>query len=985
MKKSTIFLLVLLSFSFLCQPIINKEITTVQAGSPISEAIAEIGDEELSKTLAAETEINIQYSKLEKIDSAEELKLEKLENYSLIKNSIVYDSTEYWLLNFTYYRVYSWTFCQNNTGKVFTYNMNETFTITLYAFFPVILAIYRNDTITTDNNIQVITEAIVDPNYKGKAGILFKFDFEFLFAAKFFGLNPTIGPGLIPLSYEKFWEYDTPLDGDLALGKKDMLFPVIPQFPVLKLGASVEPRIDSDFQASLRTNDSGIDLSQNFIEWRKSNSIQSFSAYVPEFFAKDLTIIELFDFDMIITLNLDFFLTVKLDVPILRNFPLRLKLFSFPIGSINLDCENIKTLNIETSVTPSDKLPFVYVISYGFFDGQGNDNQIIEPGEDIDFYLYITNLGDGSALNINTTVSSDNVTVTGTDSIPLLERNRGNIEILSNFQFNVPSGYTDDFVFITVSYEYLSVNGTYLTDTYDLSFIVVDPADTYLEVSTVYVEHDADNWYAGDEIDIYFNVTNRGARSINYAEISVFAAYDTDIINPATLTSSITNTSTSVLLVGESVILGNISVSAPADHDDALIFLYLDVYYEDDTYSYADPLVGTLQVFVPKPEFDLISAIGYETDADGYFEAGETVDIEFTIENIGVGSGYNIFGIITSNNPDLNITTAEVFFADLNPTELGLSTRAMIDIPLTAINQTAYFTLYLIAEDSKGHLVTQEIIISIDITEAPLPEIDLLYYVLDDTLFGNGDGNADPGEIFFIYVYIQVDNTGFMIKGSLETDSSLIIYNSSSYYGTLEDSISSGDGFVFEVPLNYNGQNAILKFNITGESYSGRKITALGYIDLPVGKGDSTNPTMTLLDSVPSSVIQNENLTFRFTIEDPVVVDEYRSGLDTVILLWSFEGGEVMQSEFTGTDLEGEWKVTIDTSVIGTYEILLVGVDAAGNVAYLGDGDNPFVIEIHAAIPELNGQTVILMSFTALTSIFLLMIKILKKKSSGEI
>lgn len=171
--------------------------------------------------------------------------------------------------------------------------------------------------------------------------------------------------------------------------------------------------------------------------------------------------------------------------------------------------------------------------------------------------------------------------------------------------------------------------------------------------------------------------------------------------------------------------------------------------------------------------------------------------------------------------------------------------------------------------------------------------------------------------------------------------------------------------------MNYDGTNAIIDIAVSGESYSGRKIEALGYIDLSVGKGDLTAPSMELLDSVPTSVTTGEDLSFSFNVTDPIISEELQSGLDTLMLLWTFNGGEVHQDEYIAVDLEGEWIVTIDTSVIGIYELIIVGVDAAGNVQYLGDGDNPFIIEILSAVSEFTDIIILSIIFPSLTTVLI--------------
>lgn len=954
MKRKTIVLLILLIASSFTSLPVTAYASNIDEDELVSNVLSDIENNDLSELLKEDTKSITQYSNLEEISSKENLEITKLPNYEHIKNSVIYDNVEKWLLNFSYLKVFSISFQQNKTGSILRYNCNETITLTLYAFFPVILEIYKNDSVSTDSYYNVITRAIVDENFKGRAGFKFEFDFEYFFGAKILMLEPKVGPGFFQFVFEKSWEYDTPLDGNLPLAKWSIPIP-IPPVPVLGLAVDVEPTLDADFTAKLRNNNSDIKLSQTNLSWDKSECLQSFSAYIPEFYFEKQAIFDLFDFEMTITLWLYFYLKIFLNVPILKNFPIRFKLFGFPIlPLVTLTPENVDIINIETAVTPSDKQPFIYGVDFDYSDSQGDNDGIIEPGETIDFSTYITNLGEGSAIAINTTASSDNVTVTGSDSVDLLLRERGNFAEQTGFEYTIPNDYTSNLIFVTLWFEYLAVNGSYKISSYEIIFRVVDSTDTYLEVTGIHADYLGEYWKSGEDITLDFLVTNRGDSNIEYAQLLVYAVFDTDITNPVVLTSTETNITTTTLAYEESAVLGSISLSAPTSHDDAIIFLYIFVYYEDATYSYIDPLNFAIPIFTAKPSFELTSAMAYETDMDEYFEAGETVEIEFTIKNIGDGNGYDITGYVTTDNPDLNFTNTIVEFDNLAPSQTSTSTKAILEIPLTANSQIAIFTLHIRAQDSNGNYVNTEFNITIEITQAPLPEITLLSYILDDSFFGNGNGLADPGEIIFLYVNIEIINAGFSLTGSMETISDLIIYNSTSFYGTLEDQTSSGDGFIIEIPLNYDGENAILGITISGESYAGDKVESNGFIDLPVSKGDLTKPVMTLLNTINTTVDLNEECTIRFLVEDPEIVGELESNLSTILLMWSFNGGEIEQSELTGELLDGEFYITLDTSVEGIYEFVIVGIDAAGNVEFLSDADNPYILNIVSAVSEYN-------------------------------
>ena len=203
MKRKTIVLLILLIASSFTSLPVTAYASNIDEDELVSNVLSDIENNDLSELLKEDTKSITQYSNLEEISSKENLEITKLPNYEHIKNSVIYDNVEKWLLNFSYLKVFSISFQQNKTGSILRYNCNETITLTLYAFFPVILEIYRNDSVSTDSYYNVITRAIVDENFKGRAGFKFEFDFEYFIGAKILMLEPKVGPGFFQFVFRK--------------------------------------------------------------------------------------------------------------------------------------------------------------------------------------------------------------------------------------------------------------------------------------------------------------------------------------------------------------------------------------------------------------------------------------------------------------------------------------------------------------------------------------------------------------------------------------------------------------------------------------------------------------------------------------------------------------------------------------------------------------------------------------------------------------
>jgi len=271
--------------------------------------------------------------------------------------------------------------------------------------------------------------------------------------------------------------------------------------------------------------------------------------------------------------------------------------------------------------------------------------------------------------------------------------------------------------------------------------------------------------------------------------------------------------------------------------------------------------------------------------------------------------------------------------------------------------------------DAMGHKIYQTFNITLDIVELPPPEITLVSYSIDDSVYGNNDGNADPGEIFFLYINVQIENTGFSVTGSANTTSQLMFYNSSSFYGDLTDQISPGDGFIVEVPLNYPGGISRIDVTLFAESFSGRKINTTGYLELTIDTGDITAPTMNLIDTIPNQITQNDYLSFSVAIQDSSVINEIKSGIDRVLLIYMFNNGEIQINQVSDSDLDGNYDFELDTSIQGTFEFILIGIDNAGNIQFLADNNETFIVDVIQSTTTSTTTT----SATSLQGLFILL------------
>lgn len=131
-----------------------------------------------------------------------------------------------------------------------------------------------------------------------------------------------------------------------------------------------------------------------------------------------------------------------------------------------------------------------------------------------------------------------------------------------------------------------------------------------------------------------------------------------------------------------------------------------------------------------------------------------------------------------------------------------------------------------------------------------------------------------------------------------------------------------------------------MDITVFAESASGRKINAIGFINLPVETGDLSPPAITTSDTIPAQVLVDDTVSLKFDVLDPSVARELQSTLSVVVLVASFNNGELVITEIQDGNQDGEYIIEFDTSTAGKYEFLIAAIDVAGNIEFLSSSNS---------------------------------------------
>ncbi|MCK5598304.1 hypothetical protein KAI78_01670 [bacterium] len=232
-----------------------------------------------------------------------------------------------------------------------------------------------------------------------------------------------------------------------------------------------------------------------------------------------------------------------------------------------------------------------------------------------------------------------------------------------------------------------------------------------------------------------------------------------------------------------------------------------------------DPGTPSLNVSYYSNRIDDSTGGNGDSDLDG----GETVDLYITIKNNGATAVTNISGLLSTSNSFTSVDTSSANFPDLGTKPNN--------------NTGESLTPYVIAVDRScpaGEVINFELDITADSGEASLnfsitvdqmaPKlVELIYegHLLDDSLGGNGDFNADAAESILIDLTlknIEIDGASG-VSAAISTSNSYVTVNSdSSTYADIPSGNSITSDLSYEIFISTDcpaGENILFDINIT--------------------------------------------------------------------------------------------------------------------------------------------------------------------------
>lgn len=888
----------------------------------------------------------VNYAELVTNSSQSNLEVTKISETTHLKEGI---STTDYILNFTHIREYSTQADQE--GKVLgfiSYKLEESFNMKAYSYFPVVLRVTSTSSVKAGTWTNVETQAFLNPEYTAAIGFTTTAGLSFEFQQDIPFIGDHYGPENLSHTYAKKWEFPTPLNGMFLGAKQEVTVPIPPNIPILRsLGIGVQPKIDADFSANLRSNKNEVVLTNTELDWVEDGSIQSFSFQVPEFTPSEDILLELFDFNMDFSLALDFSLEADIDLWV-TSFDLSLRVYTWELGLIDLPLQG--TLPLSFDVNPTEALPDILGLGYEWTD---NDDDQLQPGDSVNLTVFYTNIGRAAAHNLSIDVVSENVTTSGSDSIDYLGPEKFDFRSSTNFGFTVPLDYPAFTIWTQIIFTSISPNGTEVTSSYPIPFRVEHPSYAFVQATDDFLIYSqGDVWWSGSQVDLAFRVSNDGDQDVSFTNLNLVSISDTDDSYPVSVVTDVSNDTS--LLVGTTAILGNLTLTADPLHDDGFVTLNIILYYEDSNYYYQDLIRYTLVVVKQRPILDLAGAMGQDEDLDGVFEAGERVNIFFNLTNSGYGTVSDLEGQLVADSPDLNFTTTNVWFLDLPAGEYQESSIAVVELSEHAMNQTAEFSLYVTGTDERGNPIQAVFGLLIEVVEIPVPTIELVSYSIDDSVHGNGDGQVDPGEVFLLYINVATEGRAVGVVGNVSCTQNIYIHNTTSSYGDLNTGTSEGEGFIVGIPLGYDGSEVRVEITVAGESLAGRSILKSAYLILDVPLGDITNPDLTLRSNLPATVVVDTTLILEVLVEDPPGSEGLTSGVEDVYFFWAYENETIQIQKLNSTNSTFEAELTLEKE--GNYFFAFLAIDQAGNYAILADGEEAFLVEVYSGQTTTMGE-----------------------------
>ena len=327
------------------------------------------------------------------------------------------------------------------------------------------------------------------------------------------------------------------------------------------------------------------------------------------------------------------------------------------------------------------------------------------------------------------------------------------------------------------------------------------------------------------------------------------------------------------------------------------------------------------EVNVIQPEGPYIAYESYTVNDingnfDGTVDFGETVDMFLSVTNVGVDDAYDVAGIVTTDDPLVNMVDSEVTFGYIASDETVTSLDEFIFMVSddTEDGHVIAFSVVITGTDGTGAELEWEMNFSVNV-EAPV--LSFVSYSLEGA---GSDGIFDPGETVEIVVTLANDGAegATSVMAEIEESSNYITVDDGSSYmasvasgGTADNSASPF--IVSASPNTPVGTEVIFALTVTAQN----NYTIEETFSLIIGQNQFFSEDVPL-DFGPNNIESVLDMPVSFLISDVnVMVDithpwtgdiqlKLRSPLGTEIALITNLGGSGDNFEETIFDDEAE-------------------------------------------------------------------------------
>ncbi|MHA1273161.1 MAG: hypothetical protein ACTSQS_06955 [Promethearchaeota archaeon] len=472
-----------------------------------------------------------------------------------------------------------------------------------------------------------------------------------------------------------------------------------------------------------------------------------------------------------------------------------------------------------------ESIPVFYTYSiYSESDGDlpADDDDIIDAGEIVDFYIFVKNLGDANLYGITGIISENDPYITINDNYGVFDNINSNGGTNSGrFKIRV-SGTCPDKHQIDFNLNLTDNEGTKWKLTF---FLIVNGTSAYEIVDFSIIEYEGDG---DDKVDAgetwYAKITIRNNGSAIGHSVYVFLDTSDSHIS---FNSYSRNINYGTININETVSNADsyywrftVSDTTPANH---VITFSIRITDNSGYKKYFNESISVIGVSA----YEIVdfSIIEYEGDGDDKVDAGETWYANITIKNNGSAIGHSV-------NVFLKTSDSHVSF--YYSASYRIISYGTIKVNETVSNADSYYWRFTVSDTiPAGHVVTFSIRIT-DISgykkyfHEPISVIGVSDYEIADFSIieyeGDGDDKVEAGESW--YANITIRNKGFAISHSVNvffdsSDTSISFLASSDdrviNYGTIDVNETISNGFcnywLFTIS-NATPANHIINFSI---------------------------------------------------------------------------------------------------------------------------------------------------------------------------